>query len=366
MSKQSLITSLDDLKYIQGLDKSGMMDLLMDLPSQILRAHEIAKAQGIGPVRLGAGISNIVFSGLGGSAIAGDIIKCSLGNELRLPFMVNRDYFAPGYVNSKTLFIASSYSGNTEETISAYKDAKKKKARIVVITCGGKLFRLARKDGYPFIRIPGGMPPRCALGYSFVSALHLLSDLRLIKDKTREIYEIANTLNSLKAGSIGPSIRLKNNSAKKMASMLNGRFCAVYGWSKQLGCVATRWRTQLGENAKSLCMANDFPAMNHNDIMAYSHPKAIRKNTVIILLKDQDDHTRIKRRMKITTSILKNRVHKIVTVESRGKRLISRIWSLIYYADFVSFYLAVLNKEDPTEIDEISHLKKELSKWRFA
>ena len=149
---------LDDLKYIKALDKSDMLGLLIDLPGQIEKAMAIAKDARL-EMDIGS-ISNVVFAGVGGSAIGGDVIKCCLADELNIPFIVNRDYFVTEFINSKTLFFASSYSGNTEETIGAYKDAKKKSAKIIVITSGGILEKMAKEDNYPVVKIPGGMPPR--------------------------------------------------------------------------------------------------------------------------------------------------------------------------------------------------------------
>ena len=350
---------LDDLTYIQKLDKSNMLGILLDFPDQIKRAVDIANAQGLGST---TGFSNIVFTGLGGSAIGGDIVKCCVADEIKIPFIVNRDYLIPGFVDAKTLLFASSYSGNTEETISAYKCAREKKARIIVITSGGELEKLAKKDGYPIINIPSGMPPRCAVGYSFVPVLIAISKIGLVNGKEKDIDEAVDVIVNLRDKSVGPDISLKENEAKEVASILFGRFCAIYGWSKNLDCAVTRWRNQFCENSKALATSHFLPEMNHNEIMGFSHPASVLKNTVVIFLRDEDDHARVKYRIEITKSIMKKQVHKIIEVNSKGDSLISRICSLIYIGDFASFYLAVLNKEDPTPVDEISYLKKELSK----
>lgn len=337
-----------------------MLDLLLDFPEQLKEAAWIGRdakvAKAISPV------SNVVFSGVGGSAIAGDVIKCILLDEIKIPFVVNRDYFVPGFVNSKTLFFASSYSGNTEETLAAYKDAKKKKAKIIVIASGGELEKLAKKDGYPAIEIPTGMPPRCALGYLFVPALFVLSKSGLIKDKGKDIDEAISTVINLRKNLAGPRVSSNKNIAKKIASLLAARFCAIYGWSKHLDCVITRWRNQLNENSKAIATTHFLPEMNHNEIMGFSHPKKLLKDIVVIFLRDKDDYVRIKKRIGITSSIIKKKVHKIIEVNSQGKSVLSRICSLIYIGDFVSFYLAILNNEDPTPVDEISYLKKELAR----
>jgi glucose/mannose-6-phosphate isomerase len=353
---------LDDIGHVKQLDKSGMLGLLLDFPEQIRRAVDITNSQSMRPEKA---YSSIVFTGLGGSAIGGDVVKCCFADELDIPFVVNRDYFVPAFVNAKTLVFASSYSGNTEETLSAYKDAKRKKARIIVITSGGELARLARKDGYPLITIPQGMPPRCALGYSFVPVLIAISRLGFAGNKEEEIDEAVNTIIDLRDNVVGPLVRSRANPAKRMASALAGRFCAVYGWSKTLDCAATRWRNQFCENSKTLASSHFLPEMNHNEIMGFNHPKRLLKDTVVIFLRDKDEFRRVSDRIEITRSIIKNRVHRVFEVDSKGSGLVSRICSLIYIGDFVSFYLAILNGEDPTPVDEITYLKKELARKKI-
>ncbi|MBI4335097.1 MAG: SIS domain-containing protein, partial [Candidatus Omnitrophica bacterium] len=217
---------LDDLGRIRRLDKSDMLGLLGDFPRQLKNALDIARDT---DVKIKGTISNIVFTGVGGSAIGGDVARAVILDELKAPFIVNRDYFVPGFVNEKTLMIASSYSGNTEETISAYKHGRKKKAKIIVITSGGELEALARKDGYPAIKIPGGMPPRCALGYSFVPVLVAISKIGLIENKEKDMYEAMEVIYRLRDKSIGQGVPSEKNEAKDLASLIFGRFCAIYG-----------------------------------------------------------------------------------------------------------------------------------------
>lgn len=355
---------IDDLDYIQKFDKSDMLSLLEGFPGQLEKALRIVNAVYF-PKEFGL-VSNIVFSGLGGSAIGGDVVKCVLADEITLPFVVNRDYVIPSFVGPKTLFIASSYSGNTEETISAYNEAKKHRARIVAITTGGELGRLAKKDGRPLIEISERqMPPRCALGYSFVPVLAMLSKIKLIKDKGKDVAEAVKIISGLRDNLVGVGAPLRDNPAKKIALELFGRFCAIYGWSKNLDCAVTRWRNQFNENSKAFAASHFLPEMNHNEIMGFSHPKDLLKETVIIFLRDKADHHRVNDRIEITKRILRKRVHKVIEVNSRGNGLLARLCSLIYIGDFVSFYLAILNGEDPTPVDEITYLKKELAKERL-
>ena len=352
---------LDDLTHIRKLDKSDMLGLLENFPGQLEKALSIT--DGVSFPKQAAPVSNIVFSGLGGSAIGGDLARCCLIDELKVPFIVNRDYDLARFVDSNTLFFASSYSGNTEETLSAYKEARKRGARIIVMTSGGRLRDMAQTDGYPVIEIPKeAMPPRCALGYSFVPILAVLSKIKLIKNKKEDIVETIEVISDLRDNLAGSRAPLSKNPAKKIASDLSGRFCAIYGSSRHLDCAITRWRNQFCENSKALATSHFLPEMDHNEIMGFSHPKNLLKDTVVIFLRDMADHPRVSDRIEITGRIIKQSVHKIIEVHSRGGCLLSRICSLIYIGDFASFYLAILNGEDPSPVDEITYLKKELSK----
>ncbi len=357
MSKDNL---LDDIKYIRKLDSGGMLGILSDFPGQLRRALRNSEYRGGGLSRLR--YANIVFTGLGGSAIIGAIVRACVLDEISVPFLVNRDYFLPGFANSKTLSFICSYSGNTEETVNAYKDAKRKGVSIVVITSGGALELMARKDSCPLIKVPGGLPPRCAIGYSLVPVIVLLSRLGLIKDKTADIEEAVGLVMHLRDKLIGPEVVLRRNKAKRIAHQMAGRPCAIYGWSKNMDCVVTRWRTQINENSKMLTTTGLLPEINHNEIVGFRYPKEVLKDMTVIFLRDKGDYIRIQERIKITASLIKKRVHKVIEVSSEGKGTLSRLCSLIYIGDFVSFYLAVLNGEDPTPVKEIDYLKKELAR----
>jgi glucose/mannose-6-phosphate isomerase len=160
----------------------------------------------------------------------------------------------------------------------------------------------------------------------------------------------------------GQKIPAEKNLSKQIAMELSGRYCAVYGASNHLDCAITRLRNQLCENSKALATSHFLPEMDHNEIMGFSHPKKMLKDTVVIFMRDELDHPRVKDRIEITSRIIAGSVHKIINLDSRGEGLLARVLSLIYIGDFISYYLAILNKEDPTPVDEITYLKKELAK----
>jgi len=345
---------------IKALDKSGMLTLLLGMDEQLIKAGEIGarfKAKGISA----AGIKNIVFTGLGGSAIGADLIRSYTAAEIDVPITVNRNYTLPGFVGKDTLVFVSSYSGNTEETLSAYTKAREKKARMAAISSGGRLEELAIKQGVPFIKIPSGLPPRCALGYSFIPPMLALCGLGLIKDKKKDIGEAARTLKEIK-GKLSPEGPERENTAKKIASFIYRRFPIIYGSNDYIDVVVTRWRGQLAENGKHLASSHIFPEMNHNEIVGWDFPAELMDDFAVIFLRDRGDHKRVARRMDITRDILKEKKIKVIEVASRGEGLLSRMLSLIYIGDMASFYLAVLNGVDPTPVERVSYLKKELAK----
>jgi glucose/mannose-6-phosphate isomerase len=274
---------------------------------------------------------------------------------------VNRNYTLPNFVGENTLIFVSSYSGNTEETISAYKKAKEKKARMVVISSDGELENRAKEDGVPYIKIPKGFPPRCALFYSFVPPLLILNKLGFIEDKIRELDEVTEVLITLK-NELGINSPTKANIAKKLALALRHKFPIIYGANDRIDVVVTRWRGELAENSKHLASSHVFPEMNHNEIVGWDFPSELMNQFVVIFLRDDEDHKRIAKRMDITKDILDKKGISTVELFSKGKGPLSRMLSLIYIGDMVSFYLAILDGVDPMPVDRISYLKKELAK----
>ena len=352
--------SLDNLAAISKLDKESMLDLLTGFPKQCEDALFIGENTRIKTLYKRS-YSNIVFTGLGGSAIGADILNTYVGGEIGIPIVVNRNYTLPNFVNNSSLIFVVSYSGNTEETLSAYSEAKKRNANTVVITSGGKLKELAFKNQDMLALIPKGYPPRCALGYSFIPAVVMLSKLGLIKNKKDEIKQAAKFLEDLEKKSLGPGVMGRRNISKEIAKKIYKKVPIIYA-SNRLGSVATRWRGQFAENSKVISSTHVFPEMNHNEIVGWVNPKKLLMDFVAITLKDKSDHERIKKRMTITASILKKEGFKTLEIESLGKNFLERMLSLVYIGDFTSFYLTMLYKIDPTPVERITYLKKQLAK----
>ncbi|MBN1353717.1 MAG: bifunctional phosphoglucose/phosphomannose isomerase [Candidatus Omnitrophica bacterium] len=359
ISKNKTVPNLDSVEMISSIDKENMARLLTSFPEQCREALSIGERAELKDLAQKK-YANIVFTGLGGSAIGADMVNGYLHKEMKLPLFVNRNYVLPGFVDAQSLVFAVSYSGNTEETLAAYEVALKRDATIIVITSGGKLEELASKNGNALITIPKGYPPRCALGYSFIPAIIALSKLGLAKDKKDIIKKAIDFLETLKTEKLAPEVANENNISKSIASKIFGTFSTIYA-SETLGSVATRWRGQLAENAKTLSSAHVFPEMNHNEIVGWVNPRKMLDNFTAIILKDVDDQPRIKKRMDITASILKNEGFSVLELESQGENFLERMLSLVYTGDFVSFYLSILNGIDPTPVERITYLKKRLA-----
>ncbi len=350
--------TIDSLEQIEKHDVSKMQKLLIDFPRQIENALAIGEA-----IKIDRSLADkarvIVFTGLGGSAIGADVIKGYLQSEISCPILVNRSYVLPKFVGPETLLIVSSYSGNTEETIAAYGEGKKRGARIVTISSGGEIEKMAKEFGNPHIKIPSGFPPRAALGYSVIPLLLLFDKLGFIRFQKRDFEETVSILDQEKGRLMPGAVK---NEAKELAALLYQKYPLFYSASDHFEAVALRWRGQMEENAKSLATHHVLPEMNHNEIVGWHHPQEMIKDFVAVFLRDKEEHPRVQIRMKITQEIVEKKGAKVVQIWSRGKSLLARIFSLIYVGDFVSFYLAVLYEMDPTAVKVIDYLKGELAK----
>jgi glucose/mannose-6-phosphate isomerase len=343
---------------IQRYDQNDMFTLLRNFHGQVEDAVRIGKQSRI-PFKK-PGIGSIVVTGLGGSAIGGDLLRSYVQDELKIPFVVNRNYTLPGFVDKNTLVIVSSYSGNTEETVSAHSEAIRRKAKVICITSNGETARMAKKYNQPLITIPRGLPPRTALGYSFFPLLEVLSKLGLVGRKNVEIRE---TVNLLKKKSAVYSVLGNKNPAVGLAKKLYTKCPIIYSAADKLDVVNLRWRGQIAENAKALAFGHVIPEMNHNELVGWKVlRRMMEEDFAVVILRDARDHDRIKVRMDITKNIVEQYASRVIEVNSEGKSLLARMFSLIYLGDWVSYYLAILNGIDPTPVKVIDYLKGELSK----
>lgn len=348
---------LDDPATVHQRDPKGMYRLAMGFPDQCRSALEIAESSPL--PREERGVRQVVLTGLGGSAAGGDFVRVLFDAEGRVPFSVNRDYGLPAWVGHETLVLASSYSGNTEETLTAYADARRRGARIIVVTSGGELGRLAQADGFPVVTIPGGQPPRTAMGYMMVPAIVATTRLGLLapQDVEGAAAHMDSMLTSWRAETPTP-----DNEAKQLAAELHGALGVLYGLGQWQSVVAGRWKGQVNENAKQHVFAHALPEMNHNEILGWEGAGRLGvARWVALLLEDGSEGDRMQLRADVTLGLIR-KAATVRRVRASGPTLLARMLSLALLGDFVSLYLAALNGEDPFTIGSIDLVKERLSK----
>lgn len=343
---------------ISRIDNYDMLSTLLDFPNQCRIAGEIGARSNLS--RLPVEPKVAVWCGMGGSAIGGDVVASYSKDKIAMPMIINRHYHVPSYVNKQSLVIISSYSGNTEETLSCYAGARKRGARILVLTAGGALLEKAARHRAMLIAIPRGLPPRCALGYLSIPAIMAFAKLGLMRPATREIDEVAEVAHRLRA-CLAPEAGNRVNIARRLASELRGRLPLIYGSAGCFEPVAYRWRTQIAENAKTLSLHHLFPELTHNEIEAFEPFSRVPAKVVAIMLKDRSDHDGVKRRMEVTGRIVRKKGIRVLEVNSTGKGILARMISVMYIGDWTSFYLAIMNRIDPTPVGRIQFLKRRLN-----
>ncbi len=348
---------LDDSETLRERDAGGMLETLAGLPEQCEEAFRLGEETPLPVLKKEPRL--VVMAGLGGSAIGGDLVRAVAAREARIPVLVCRDYTLPAFVSEDSLVFLTSYSGNTEETLSAYEAAGARGAARIAITTGGKLAERAREDGVPVVRVPAGLPPRSALGYLFLPALLMLGRLGLVPPP--EDGELVGVLRKLRE-ELAPASPRESNRAKDLALHLYGKIPVIYGAAHTTEVAAARWKGQFNENTKCPAYWNAFPEMNHNEVVGFEAPPEALRALSLIFLRDPGDHPRVQARMEITKRLLKDRVAGIHEFWGRGSSLLVRLFSLIYLGDYTSVYLALLYGIDPKPVAVIDYLKQELAR----
>lgn len=351
------MTILDEPKTYQRLDPSGMLQHLHELPDQCQRAWQNALAFEL--PQSYRRVDRAIILGMGGSAIGGDLLRSLALLENRLPVWVHRSYGLPPLLNENTLLIASSYSGNTEETLSSFVESLQTPAKKLVLTGGGRLRALAEKEGIPVFPIDYQAPPRAAFPHSFIPLLGIFQKLDLLEDKSADLSEAMQVLNNL-SSELTESMPLASNQAKQLAIRLSGKLAVIYG-AGILSEVAQRWKAQLNENSKAWAFYEIFPELNHNAIVGYQFPSEMRERVLVVLLHSSLLHPRISDRYRLTAEILTEAGIEHELVEARGDSPLAQMMSMVLLGDYVSFYLALLNSVDPTPVAPIDYLKKRLA-----
>ncbi len=362
-SHTQILNSLSNRDNLTKLDTLGMMDLVLGFPKQCRDGAAISWQYGHGSTAQ-TDIRNVVYTGLGGSAIGGDLLRCLADEYGSIPIIVNRDYTLPAWVGPSTLLLAASYSGNTEETLAATTAGLKAEAQIAMVTSGGTLAKIGAAEGCPVAIVPGGQPPRTATGYLFFPALTYLQHRHFLRKDFQEDAEETFLVLEKMAKEYGPDVPVEQNPAKQLAIQLFGKIPVLYGSQGYRGVAAYRWKCQFNENTKIAAFSNVLPEQNHNEILAWVLGEKQASNWSAIFLRDPKEEElqpRIATRVAVTKELV-SRTTPVHEIFAQGESLLARLLSIIYMADFVTVYLAYLYGICPTDIGYIDHLKEALAK----
>lgn len=345
---------LDNANVIEQKDPEGALGIAASQPAQTTFAATV-----LSPEHDDREVTSVVITGMGGSALSGLVIKVLLQNELSIPLEIVREYDLPGYVNKNTLVIASSYSGNTEETLSALEQAKAKDAQIAIVASGGKLIEAAQTANIAHVVMPTGVQPRMAMIYSLKSIFALLSNFGVIS--TTWLTDLENLFKWLEIESSKwlPEVPTEQNYAKQLALETIGKTPVFYG-SPLTAPLAYKWKISWNETSKNTAFWNEYPEFNHNEFMGWtSHP--IEKPFVVFDIKSSFDRPRVLQRFELSDRLLSGKRPQAKEIQLRGETLLAQmVWGAIL-ADFASIYTAILNGVDPTPVVLIEKLKQELA-----
>ncbi len=320
-----------------------MKEILENFPKQCQEALKLGEG-----IKVRNNIDKVIITGMGGSGFVGDVLKAIVDEELNI--LINKDYFLPKDINRNTLVFVVSYSGNTEESLYAMKDAIKKGCKIIGVSSDGQLEKICKRKKIDFIEVPEGIQPRNATGYQTISVIMVLQENKLIRNRDKELKTMVEELKNKKIQSQG----------KEIANLLFNKIPIIYS-SERLKCISYGFKTRINENSKVLAFANQIPELHHNEITGYTHAKKIG-NFYTIIIRDKDDFIRVKKRFLITEKIIKKYNGECTIIDTLGSNLISRIFSTLHLADWASYYLALKYKIDPAPVKLQEFLKKELKK----
>jgi len=345
--------NLDDYKTFKELDPSNMLAEIAGLPDQLLKAWALGQTFNL-PAR--ENITRVLIAGMGGSAIAADFLAAYIAPLSAVPVIVHRDYDLPAWATGpNTLVIASSHSGNTEETLSAFASAVENKCQILAVTTGGQLAQNAIEAGAVLWQFDHHGQPRAAVGYSFGLLLAAFSRLGLTPDPAAELQNAAQSMKKQSA-MIAPEIAAMDNPAKRLAGQCVDRWVVVLG-AGIMTPVARRWKGQISEVAKAWAQFEFIPEANHNTMAGVVHPEATLANTMILFLRSKVNHPHNQSRINLTKEIFMLEGLGTDFVDVQGDSRLAQMWTMLHFGDYLAYYLAMAYQVDPTQVAAIEDLK---------
>ena len=329
-------------------DVDNMRQVILQMPEQAEQGYKLAEALDLG--RAGGKYNSVLIAGMGGSAIAGLLLQGFLADQ-PMRITVVQDYSLPLWTDKQTLVIACSYSGNTEETLSVYKEARRKGCDVIAVTTGGKLEEYANVSKLIVVNIPTGFQPRAALAYQFFAILRILEKLRLVESKAKDVLRLKEDLKAQLQGLERNAILLSEKLLHKTPLIYAG---------KRFEAISYRWKCQFNENSKIMAFNNVFSEMNHNEVEGFEN---LIGSYYSIILKFDEDHRRVQKRMTLTKDIMLRKGVSATEIGIRGASLLSKMFSAIILGDLTSYYLALRLRVDPTGVSLIQDLKEKLGPW---
>ena len=340
---------LDDQKYIQQIDSQGALEVVKNQYKQLEYDFNVEK--------IDYDVRNIIFAGMGGSALAAQLSLTWPGYNV--PFEIVREYDLPAYADAQTLVIVSSYSGNTEEVLSVLEQANSAGCKIICLSSGGSLAKIASTDNFQFVELPSGIQPRYAVLYGFKALISILVACGLVDslDMQKQLEEATSFLkNSIQSWL--PSVQAEQNYAKKISGKMVGKTPIIYG--AKLYPAAYKWKINFNENAKNTAWCGQYSEFNHNEFLGWtSHP--IEKPFAVVDLISSFDNPQIKKRFEISDKLLSGKRPKAIQIHAEGSTILQQMLWAVTLGDMVSIYTAILNGVNPTPVDLIEKLKKDLA-----
>jgi glucose/mannose-6-phosphate isomerase len=346
------VIDLDDVQALREHDPSDMLGTVAGLPEQCRTAYDGAVALALPSAE---GVTALTYCGMGGSAVAGDILRAVFRERLGIPVDVNRGPELPEYAGPSSLVVISSYSGGTAETLEAFREAVRRGCRLLAVTSGGTLASEAAEVGAPVVYVPGGFLPRAALGHISFSVLGALEAMGLLPPLADDVEETVTEL-SLLAGRLGPDAPERANPAKAIATLIGDRVPVVWG-AEGIGAVAAmRWKTQLNENGKVPAFWASMSELNHNEVVGWTRPYGERFS--LVALRHEGEHPEIAGRFSVSYEIAREAGLTTEEVAAAGRSALARLLSLVVAGDFTSTYVGLRRGVDPSPIQAIDRLKR--------
>jgi len=348
-------TTLDHPEKLEALDRGGMLVALRRFPEGCQEGVEAAERLPLDSLS-NRRFKAVAIVGIGGSAIGGQLLQDWLRGSTAIPIYVQRGSHLPGFIDDETLVFAVSYSGNTEETLTALMEALERKCPVIALTSGGRMQAISAERKLPLVSLPVGMRPRAALPNQFFSLATTMRRLGLAPEPQEEVDEAFEVLEALR-DDIAPEAPTSRNTAKQTALGLRGMVPFVFG-PHPFEAVAYRIRTQLNENSKVPAASGSFPEAFHNAVMGCEGPEEVRRSICTLFIRDSKESPEIERKTDVFKRLLESGGGRVLEIRARGMGKLARMFSALYIGDYATAYLGLLYGFDPSSMDSITTLKR--------